>query len=504
MRIALGRVDLRALSFSATGEPPPYQVTLREGVGVSGELVRERGQLQLRELAAERLLLDALRLAFGSVLIRSERETVIDGLRGELTESVAQLALALNASALDATPLEVQTDQLTLSGEASMQGVTLQVSKDGGSLKIERLAVRKFRAQQGPFTCATEQLSADGFELGWGAEVRVSATRVQLEELPLNLSGDDQLVLQQLTCTDFSLRGARISVGSMQVERAQLRLTFGPTESRPELGGTQRPPPARAPAPNPAANKAFDLSILDGLSGVLSVDAHVDFTIPIFGTRRAKHELRLGVEAGTVDYREIEGNLAPLENLLLDFSLRDDGLVLERGIPLLPTRGFGKPILRWPLSPSDRALATNDRVRLSLLPRYEVAGKARDDERDDDDEPSESKLRKLALHNIDLQLSLSPIPGLSSALRAASIERLSAQGSILHRSDDPHTEGAVSGSMRGLSLSLDALGLGARLLTLQTLSVARVPRWQLRFAGLSPQHFEVTLEGLSVTGLRYA
>jgi hypothetical protein len=279
------------------------------------------------------------------------------------------------------------------------------------------------------------------------------------------------------------------------VERAQLRLTFG--------AGAQTPPPGRAPAPHPGANKAFDLGILDGLSGALSVDAHVDVTIPIFGTRRAKHELRLGVEAGTVDYREIEGNLAPLENLLLDFSVRDDELVLERGIPLLPTRGFGKPILRWPLSPSDRALATNDRVRLSLLPRYEVAGKARDDD-DADDEPSESKLRKLALHNIDLQLSLSPIPGLTSALRAASIERLSAQGSILHRSDDPHAEGAVSGSMRGLSLSLDALGLVARLLNLQKLSVARVPRWQLRFAGLSPQHFEVILEGLSVTGLRYA
>lgn len=494
MRIALGRVDLRALSFTASGEPPPYQVTLRNGHGVSGELSREAGQLSLRELAAERLLFDALRLAIGSVQIHSDRETLIEGLRGELTQSLTQLGLALNAASVEATPLEVRADELSLGGDAQLSGVTLQVSKDGGSLKIERLNVRKFRAQLGPFTCATEQLSADGFELGWGAEVRVSAARVELEELPLGLSGDDQLLLQQLACTDFSLRGARVSVGEMQVQRAQLRLSFGGA-------GAHKPHASHTPKPNPAANKAFDLALLDGLSGALSVDAHVDFTIPIFGTRRAKHELRLGVEAGTVDYREIEGNLAPLENLLLDFSVRDDELVLERGIPLLPTRGFGKPILRWPLSASDRALAANDRVRLSLLPRYEVAGKARDD---DDDEPSESALRKLALHNIDLQLSLAPIPGLTSALRAASIDRLSAQGSVLHRSDDPNAEGQVSGSMRGMALSLDGLGLGARLLTLQRLSVARVPRWQLRFAGLAPRWFEITLEGIDVSGFRFA
>jgi hypothetical protein len=502
MRIALGQLDLRALSLAAAGEPPPYQLLLREAQGVRGELVRDAGKLALRELGADRLVLDALRLLLGTLTLRSPHETLIEQLRGELLQSVAQLELTLHAKLVEARPLEIAIAELTLAGQTVLHGVTLHSDKDRGSLKVERLEVRELKVSQAGLSCSSGPLSAEGFELAWGMELRLLAARLELSELSLQLAQGAELTLRDAGCSNLSLRGARLSVGELQIGRARLK---APLRSASAPAPRTTPPPPTPLVREPAARRVADLSLLDGLSGSLQVDAHVDVTIPIFGTRRAKHKLRLTVDEGSVDYRELEEDLAPLESSLLDFSVRGDELVLERGIPLLPTRGFGKPILIWPLSPRDQALAARDRVRLALLPNFQLARK--DDEEDDDngrddDEAGKSALRKLALNNIDLQLSLQPGTARDTALRGASIEHLSAKGTVRHRIDEySDASGLVSGAMRGLALSLEELALGTRELSLHKLKVARVPHWQLRFEGLTPSALEIDLEGIAIVQL---
>lgn len=502
MHVALERLDLRALQLTSAGDPPHYQLTLREGEGVRGELTYDAAQLVLRQLGADKLVLDALRLMFGTLLIDSKRETVIEHLQGELKSRVASLELALKAESVRAQPLSIEVGELTLGADTQMRGVVLRVSDDGGSISVEQLRLQDFQVHSGDFGAESAALSAQDFQLGWGVELRVSAARLEVPELSLRYTQRAKLSLSELTCTDLAVRGPHLLLGGLHIKRARFDQRLEPAnESAPPA-----PPPAPVPTSVPArpsrpmARKAFDLDLLDGLSGQLQVDVQVDITIPIFGTRRAKHELRLSVEQGSVDYRELESNLAPLENALLDFSVRGSELVLEQGIPLLPTRGFGKPILRWSLSPRDRDLAERDRVRLALLPEYQLAG-ARAERDDDDEASSKFALRKLGLNILDFSLALAPVSVPGIALRGVSIERLSARGSIQHHLSDVDPEGVVSGDMRGLMLSVDTLAVGARALSLQKLQVLRVPRWVVRFAGLTPTSLSLELEDIMLIQL---
>ncbi|HEX6243875.1 MAG TPA: hypothetical protein VFZ61_23330 [Polyangiales bacterium] len=502
MRVALERLDLRALEFTSAGHPPPYRVAVREGTGVRGELVRDATQTVLRELGAETLVLDALRLVFGSLLIDSQRETRIEQLRGELRSSLALLELTLKAHAVHALPLSIEVGQLTLGAETELLGVELRVGDDGGSIAIEQLTLRNFELRSGEFASTSAALSAQRFELGWGLELRVSAARLEVPELKLGYTQRAKLTLNELTCTDLMVSGPHLLLGGLHIKRARYDQSLeAASEGAAEAPASQAVAPARTPTrPSQPARKAFDLDLLDGLSGHLQVDVQVDITIPIFGTRRAKHELRLSVEEGSVDYRELESNLAPLENALLDFSVRGSELVLEQGIPLLPTRGFGKPILRWHLSPRDRDLAERDRVRLALFPEYHVAG-ARAERDEDDETPSKFALRKLGLNILDFSLALAPVNVPGIALRGVSIERLSARGSIQHHISDVDPEGVVTGDMRGLALSVDALAVGGRALSLQKLQVLRVPRWVVRFAGLTPTAIAMEAEDIMLIQL---
>src|SRR5690606_11056084 len=103
-----------------------------------------------------------------------------------------------------------------------------------------------------------------------------------------------------------------------------------------------------AEAALPQRRPWLDWNLLDSLTGHAHVDVGIDITLPLIGRRRAVHQLRVGVQQGRIDYRALESDLSALEDALLDFSVRDDALVLELGIPLLPTRGMGKPLIRWP------------------------------------------------------------------------------------------------------------------------------------------------------------
>jgi hypothetical protein len=509
VRIALERVDLSALNFTSAGEPARYQVVVREGQAVRGELAYDPTQISLRGLGADSLVLDALRLLLGTLLIESPREAVIEQLTGDVFSSAARLELSLAAQGLTAEPLSIQIGTVALGADAQLEGVILRVGTDGGSITIEQLQLRGFRSDGPGFSAHSASLSAQRFELGWGLELRISAARIEAPELTLTRPGRAQLTLSALTCADLTLRGPHLLLGGLQIERARLeqKLTNANPDASDERSQAPAPPApsdAASHAKGPTPQRAFALDLLDGLSGSLQVDVQVDITIPIFGTRRASHELRLHVEEGSVDYRQLESNLAPLENALLDFSLRGHELVLERGIPLLPTRGFGKPILSWTLSPRDRALAERDRVRLALLPTFRLAGSAKSERDDDDDDEKRSKfaLRKLGLNILDFSLSLAPVAVPGIALRGVTIEQLRARGSIQYHMADVDPEGVLTGEMRGLALSVEALAVGTRGFSLRKLQVARVPRWLMRFAGLTPTLLELELEEVALSQLR--
>ena len=191
------------------------------------------------------------------------------------------------------------------------------------------------------------------------------------------------------------------------------------------------------------------VAVARSADGHLDVDLDLDLAVPILGRRRATHEFRIPIDGGTIDYRKLEDNLSTLEDSLLDFSVRDEGLVLEVGIPLLPTRGRGKPIVTWPLDAADRELAEHQRVRLSVLSRPDVNHRG-DDNGDGDDKPSKFGLRKAKLDKLDIALALAPAE--ASPIRSLGSLALTGELELVSDADDDANATALRGHLDALAV----------------------------------------------------
>jgi len=241
------------------------------------------------------------------------------------------------------------------------------------------------------------------------------------------------------------------------------------------------------------------LALLDGIAGDVNVDLAVDLTVPVIGRRTATHEFRIPIENGALDYRELESDLSTLEDALLDFSVRDGALVLERGIPLIPTRGRGKPILRWDLDGDDLALAEVRRIRLAMLPRFTVVS----DSDGDPSKPSPVAVRELEARDLDARLQLL-VADPPAALPVRRIDELSVAGNLFHTPDAPPREGRLQARIAGVELGSYAVPLGRLQLGIEQVVLELAEAREIAFAGLSPRMAGVALRGLAVTGLRLA
>jgi hypothetical protein len=305
--------------------------------------------------------------------------------------------------------------------------------------------------------------------------------------------GPLRLEVRDVALSDLTVHGANITFAEARVGDGSLELSLA-SEKQGKPGTSSAPDPAR-----PARPRVFDYRLLDGLSGTLHVDAVVDMTVPIIGSRRATHKLRLQVEDGSIDYRELESDLAALEGSLLDFSLREDALVLERGIPLLPTRGFGKPLVYWDLSAEDMVLAHRRRVRLSVLPSARLANDLKEEREPKERESTQAMfaLRRLGLENIALKLSLNEVPGVvDAALRLLSWERLEAHGEIQHELLGQAREGVVHAELHGLTTAVHDLALGSSRLSVARVTLGKLHDAALLFVGLKPTHVRVAVAAL--------
>ena len=238
----------------------------------------------------------------------------------------------------------------------------------------------------------------------------------------------------------------------------------------------------------------FDWRVLDGLSGDINADLALDLTVPILGRRQATHRFRVRVEHGSIDYRRLENDLSTLENTLLDFSVRDGALVLERGIPLLPTRGYGKPIVLWDLGPDDVVLAEQQRVRLAVLPRMRMA---REPDARVDESPPSVALRRLGVH-VDASVALAPIrTEIVGPLRLRSVGSLSVRGNVSHDTERAPLDGSLRAEAVDVEAALDALSLAALSLDVGRLQFARASS-EIAFTGVRPRHVHATVDALSL------
>jgi hypothetical protein len=515
VKISLERLDTRALRLDLSGDGGEH-VVIAATTGLRGTLEQDGERLTLQGVAAESIALQALRIALGQLVLSSTTGATFEGFGLTLEQRTGYLAFDVTAASIVVLDLTVAVDDVLVTGRVELGGARLHVGADDGSLAAERMELSGFAVRIGELELATEAMSGLDVAIRWGnkgfaldaGSLAGPALRVTTKDLRLAGSG--------VALSALALDSRHIEIGKIAFAGGQLALKLSPPpaarSSAPPAARSSAPPAARSSAP-PAAGRpsapvvmrepVVDLHVLDSLSGAIDVDVDVDLTVPIIGSRKATHRLRVPIDRGSIDFRELESNLAALENALLDFSVRDGALVLERVNPLFPARGHGKPVLVWDLDATDLAVAETNRVRLAVLPRARLVGS-------DDDAPksqaapsgSAIALRKLGLQKIDVRLTLAPVEGpLAGIVRPHRVDSFVLQGSVFHHPSTPPREGTLLGEIAGASLTVAGLRLGTTGLDIANVAFARLSPIEIAFSDVHPTSVELGMEGAAFEGL---
>jgi hypothetical protein len=532
MRLSLEQLDAHGLDLdlppSAAGDP--RRVRVRSAEGMTGVLVREGDLFAIEALQAQTLVLDALSLVFGTLGLAENSATTFRGVRGALRRDGEHLDLEFAAEHASAHLLAVSAGEVFLQGEVHIDGFSLTKRAGQGTLRADRLVVTHFCCRTHGVKLAANRLSARDVAMGWGpAGFRLQAGSLHMDRCESSVA-PWQLAGQELALSNVSWQAGSLALGALSIAKAWLNATLELAAAQPgvdvaakadagaeaDAGATDETrsdAKERSRPEHPVASVAWEL--LDGLSGELNADLRVDLSVPVVGSRRATHRFRLPVEDGTIDFMELEGGLSRLENALLDFAVRDDGLVLERGIPLLPTRGRGKPLLRWDLADRDLELARQNRVRLAVLPQARKPGTnevtAEGSENDEvapgrsaPDANGESRvgLRRLGVDDLGVRLRLTPSQSRAPGpLRSLAFDDLQLEGALEYAPDGVTREGELRATARHVTTSLRALPLGSRRLEIESLEVSTVDRARARVWGLRPREVVLELSTLVCAGL---
>jgi len=498
MRIDLGRLATERLILElppATEAGPPRELRIAQIDALAGVLSTESGGFKIDGLGCARALLDALGWTFGKLRLDSEQRAELGGLSGELSQLGAELVLRIELGELKAGRLVLTLGELKLSARVEARELSLRVAETVGLLQAKQALFTSFELRTGALHALLPSLNVSELTIDWsGGEFRLEVGTAEAEVLHGTLGGAE-LQADRVEVAALRTLGARVSIGQTRIEQLAIEATVtGDPAQRAEPEVQERRRDERSPS-------GIDLRLLDGLAGKLGADVVVDVAVPIIGHRRATHELRVGVESGSIDFRELEHGLARLEDSLLDFSVRDAALVLERGLPLIATRGRGKPILIWDLSSADHELAKRGRVRLAVLPDFRVAARGESDPPSEEGYGSAFKLRELSVVEIDVLLTLLQSAEVSyGALRELTFADLTLSGAVHHLAEGGARAGRVQIGGHALRAALSGLPVGAASLS-GRLEVGAVRDTELAFEDVKPRRIKARLDAIALADL---
>ncbi len=497
MKISLERIDTRGLRVDLPGSHREA-ITVHATAGLRGTIDQSDGHLALSDVAAESIELAALRIRFGELVLSSTGGAAMTGLGLALDRTPDRLVLSAALTAIAAKDLEVAIDDVRVRGRVTLTAPDLVVRGDEGSLAAARVEIDDFELRIGDVTLTAGRLAGGNVKLGWGeAGFWLHANTLEAPVLGFDTT-DVHVAAGGVELGAFRLDGKQLTFGRAALAAGQVTVTL--RSSKEHVTATYDVPALEAPAPPPL----LDLATLDTLSGQLDVDVAVDLTVPIIGRRQATHRLRIAIVDGTLDYRALEHNLAKLEDALLDFSVRDDALVLERVNPLFPARGHGKPVVIWDVTGADLELARRERVRLSVLPKARLAADAEERDAPPSKKGSSVALRELGLLRINARLALAPagVPT-SGQLRLERVGSLTLGGNVFHEPNGSR-EGSTMGELSNVAGSLHALMLGTTRVSASSFTAAALSPVEIAFADVQPTKLEVGLQQLVLEGVAIA
>lgn len=504
--LALMNLQKADLELPAAGGDAhrPQGVRVRSADGLSGTLTRDARALRLSNVRADPVELDSMVLWFGSVLVEASQPSTLTRLSTSYTHTAEGTDLDLALGTLESDRLRIAVGTVSVAARTQLSAPELRVRPGAGSVEAKEVVLEEFALTLGGVTFAAPTLNAETLRVAWGeGGFELTATNVTTPMLEVTAPGTTaQCRLVQ--AATIHLRGGEVQLEDLSASDASVDLDLVRAPVDPEAAVARTDASTDTPA-----LLAWD--VLDGLSGHLHVDVFVDVRLPVIQRRRATHELRVPIQAGTIDFRELERDLATLEESLLDFSVRDDALVLELGLPLLPTRGRGKPLIRWPLKQSDLALANERRVRLAVLPSAEVASKqderngARRSSRPPESSRKSVALNEFALQNVQSKLSLKGDARQADAvIRHIAWEDLRLGGFLAYRPEaDPGPAGALKVQVEGIELTAEGFSVGEKRLDLFGMRIGRVYELAAHFAGLRPNRLHAKLGPIALERVRH-
>jgi hypothetical protein len=463
MQVRLDQLDARGLELRL-GDT--VRAVLGEMTTLRGELIQEGARTVVERAAATRAEVAALHLGFGETVIGSDASIVFDELRGSFRHDAPGDARGeLQATRAEAFRLQLSIGlpdgPLTIAGRVLLTDARLRLDGASGAVFAEKLTLADVAVERAGMKLDVESLE--------GVHVAV----------------------------EWSPAGVRVRASSATLGAASAAATI-PAPAPIECGASAGPVATEPAVPLPPAVQAL-LPLLDGLAGQLDVDLGLDLTVPVLGRRRATHKFRIPIESGALDYLKLENDLSTLEDALLDFAMRDGGLVLEMGIPFVPTRGKGKPILRWDVEGDDLVLARKDRIRLAMLPQFRMAA---EDSGDGGSGKSRVALRELSLRNLEGKLRLEhDVPPAALPLRR--VGELAVRADLHHAVETRPRDGTAGARIAGvelgaMSIVLGIMSLGFRALTVTTADI------DAELAGLQPRGVRARIQGLRIAELDLA
>jgi len=338
-------------------------------------------------------------------------------------------------------------------GDVRGPGIEL-AGLEGRGVKLERSSDGKLN------------ISAAGVTLS-GLELRAGAVTLRLERVSLDRG--------------ITLEGRELTIPELTFERATLDVD--PIELGRGGGGR------------------IDLPFLDALNGRLHADITIDVTAPVLGRRRATHPVRLTVTSGTIDFKQLERDLALLEDTVLDFEVQGDALILEKDLPLVPFDNT--TLVSWHLPDrEERELARRNRVRLRRLLDFRVA--------EDDDHAVDVELHRLELSDIDLSLNLDGLAvialGSAGEVHLGGDERpgvleLNATGALCHdATTTAQTELRLS--LREINGRLPCFSVGGATVKSGDFRLSAVEQARVAFSGFVPRSLGLVVGSGRVGALR--
>lgn len=499
MKLSLDGVDSRGVRIALAVDPAVAQaISLRSAQGLRGTIEQAGERLTLSDVTAETVELETLRVFLGALVLSSASGATLSGLRLALDQMSDQLTLAASAATIEAQDLDVAIADVHVRGRVTLAEPELLVRDAEGGLSSTRVEIADFVLRIGNIELAAELLRGVAVQIGWGAAgFRLTAASLEARSLRMTTT-DVQLSATDVVVTTFSLQGAELSIARAELQGGHLSVCFRPSSHARSPTATLATD--ASPAPSEPTEPLIDWRALDTLSGQLDVDVAVDLTVPIIGHRKATHRLRIAIENGALDYRALEHNLAKLEDALLDFSVRDGALVLERVNPLFPARGHGKPVVIWEVDAADLALAQLDRVRLAVLPQARLVAEE-NDRGPSKNTKSSFALRELGLLRINARLALAPPElALTGQLRPRHVGSFALGGDVFHEPGGSR-EGSALGELSDLSATVHRLALGTSRLDAASLTAAAITPIEIAFADVSPSKLQLGLSGVALDGI---